>query len=121
MGRKGLQLGEESRRALQEHSWPGNVRELQNSLERAVILCDSDTIRPEDLRLDDGEGRGPSLADIVDLSGSLAEVSRRTVALAEEETIRLALAETGGDRTVAAKRLGISASTLSRRIKALGL
>jgi DNA-binding NtrC family response regulator len=121
MGRKGLRLGEESRRALQEHSWPGNVRELQNCLERAAILCDSETIRPEDLRLDDGEERGPRLGDIVDLSGSLAEVSKRTVALAEEQAIRLALAETGGDRAAAAERLGISASTLSRKIKALGL
>jgi len=51
MGRKGLKLGTEARRALQEHSWPGNVRELQNCLERGAILCDGGEIRPEHLRL----------------------------------------------------------------------
>src|SRR4029079_16905308 len=44
MGRKGLRLGAEARRALLDHSWPGNVRELQNCLARAAILCDGPRI-----------------------------------------------------------------------------
>jgi DNA-binding NtrC family response regulator len=118
MGRKGLKLGAEARRALMEHSWPGNVRELQNCLERAAILCDGLEIHPEHLRLRAETGRGPSLADVFDLSGPLAEVSARAGARAEEEAIKLALIETDGNRAAAAERLGISVSTLARRLKA---
>ena len=118
MGRKGLRLGPEARRALMEHSWPGNVRELQNCLERAAILCDGLEIRPEHLRLRADADRGPTLSDVFDLSGPLAEVAERAAARAEEEAIKLALLETDGNRAAAAERLGISVSTLSRRLKA---
>ena len=118
MGRKGLRLGPEARKALMEHSWPGNVRELQNCLERAAILSEGLEIRPEHLRLRPDASRGPALADVIDLSGPLAEVAARAAARAEEEAIRLALAEAGGNRAAAAERLGISVSTLSRRLKA---
>jgi len=118
MGRKGLRLGADARRALLEHSWPGNVRELQNCLERAAILSEGLEIRPEHLRLRPEAGRGPSLGDVLDLSGPLSEVSERAAARAEDEAIRLALAESGGNRAAAAEKLGISLSTLSRRLKA---
>jgi DNA-binding NtrC family response regulator len=118
MGRKGLTLGADARRALMEHSWPGNVRELQNCLERAAILCDGLEIRPEHLRLRADSERGPSLGDVLDLSGPLAEVSARAAARAEEEAIQQALLETDGNRAAAAERLGISISTLSRRLRA---
>jgi DNA-binding NtrC family response regulator len=118
LGRKGLTLSDEAKRALLDHSWPGNVRELQNSLERAVILCDGSEVRPEHLRIAGAGGGGPSLGDVIDLSGTLAEVGRRAVARVEEEAIRLALRESAGDRAVAAERLGISPSTLNRRLRA---
>ena len=121
MGRKGLRLGAEARRALMDHSWPGNVRELQNCLERAAILCDGLEIRPEHLRLRADALSGPTLGDVFDLSGPLADVSARAAARAEEEAIRLALSETGGNRAAAAERLGISVSTLSRRLKAAAI
>jgi DNA-binding NtrC family response regulator len=120
VGRRFLKLSEAARRALVEHSWPGNVRELQNCLERAVILCDGQEISPEHLRLLPGSPRGPALGDVLDLTGPLAEVSRRAAARAEEEAIRLALVAADGDRERAAERLGISASTLSRRLKSPG-
>ena len=117
MGRRDMRLGEAARRALVEHSWPGNVRELQNCLERAAILCDGREIRPEHLRLGDGETAGPRLADVLDLSGPLAEVGKRAAARAEEEAIARALQEADGDRAAAAERLGISVSTLRRRLR----
>jgi DNA-binding NtrC family response regulator len=119
MGRKGLALAEETKRALLDHSWPGNVRELQNCLERAAILCDGPLIRPEHLRLGPSDG-GPRLAEVLDLSGPLSEVVRRASSRAEEEAIRLALAEADGDRKAAAKRLGLSVAALVRRLKATG-
>jgi DNA-binding NtrC family response regulator len=118
LGRKALRLSEAAERALVEHHWPGNVRELQNCLERAAILCDGAEIQPQHLRLVADE-RGPSLADVLDLRAPLAEVSARAAALAEEEAIRLALADAQGDRAAAAQRLGVSLSTLARRIKAM--
>jgi len=117
MGRKGLRLSEEAKRALLEHSWPGNVRELSNCLERAAILCSGTSIEPAHLRLDPGPRGGPALADVLDLSGPLAEVSERVAARAEEEAIALAMREAAGDRAAAAARLGISLSTLGRRLR----
>jgi DNA-binding NtrC family response regulator len=119
LGRRGLRLSEEARRTLLAHSWPGNVRELQNCIERAAILCDGSEIRPPHLRLDRREDTGPALDEVLDLSGPLKEVLERSAARVEEETIRLALKESGGDRDAAAARLGISVSTLGRRLRAL--
>ncbi len=72
MGRKGLKLSEASRRALLDHSWPGNIRELQNCLERGAILCSGTQIEPEHLLLSAGPSGGPSLGDVLDLSGGPA-------------------------------------------------
>jgi DNA-binding NtrC family response regulator len=121
VGRRGMHLSEATRRALLDHSWPGNVRELQNCLERAVILCDGQEVQPQHLRLGPGASGGPTLADVLDLTGPLSEVTERAAARAEEEAIRRALQAAGGDRGTAAERLGISVATLGRRIKALGL
>jgi len=117
MGRSVLTLSEDAKRALAEHTWPGNVRELQNCLERSVILCDGSTIEPAHLRLDPPVRSGPTLSDVVDLSGPLPEVTKRVAARAEEEAIALALGETNGDRAAAAERLGVSLSTLNRRLR----
>src|SRR5579883_920611 len=74
--RQGLQLSPEAACALAEYSWPGNVRELQNTIERAVILSDGKTIRPEDLNFAFQARRRPDeFVQFLDLSGSLAEVS----------------------------------------------
>ena len=121
MGRRGLRLSEEARRTLLEHAWPGNVRELQNCLERAAILCDGVDIRPEHLRLGSTADSGPTLADVMDLTGPLEEVTARAAARAEQEAIRLALRDAENDSTAAAERLGMSVPALRRRIKALGL
>ena len=116
LGRKDLRLSEAARRALLEHTWPGNVRELQNCIERATILCDGVLIEPAHLRLAASSG-GLSLADVLDLSGPLPEVLKRATERIEDEAIALALKESGGDRPAAAERLGISLSTLNRRLR----
>ncbi len=117
MGRRDLRLSDAARRALAEHSWPGNVRELSNCIERAAILCDGPLIEPEHLRLDPGPKGRPALADVLDLSGPLAEVRERAADRAEEEAIGLAMRAADGDRAAAAARLGVSLSTLGRRLR----
>ena len=120
MGRRDLRLSDAAKRALVEHSWPGNVRELSNCIERAAILCEGSVIEPEHLRLDPGPGGGPALADVLDLSGPLADVRERAAARAEEEAIALAMRDTDGDRAAAAAKLGVSLSTLGRRLRVAG-
>lgn len=107
---------------LRSYAWPGNVRELRNCLERACILADGDEIQPEDLDLRGLAGRveQESLANM-DLGGSLHEVSARAVAIIERRMIGEALTATSGNRTKAAERLGVSAKTLTAKIRELGL
>jgi DNA-binding NtrC family response regulator len=121
MGRRALELGEEARQALLAHRWPGNVRELQNCIERAALLCDGPVIGPQHLRLEDVGAPGPELGDVLDLSGTLPEVAERAAQRAEAEAIRRALRDSRGDRGAAAERLGVSPSTLARKMKALAL
>jgi transcriptional regulator with PAS, ATPase and Fis domain len=118
LGRKGLRLSAGAHRALLDHAWPGNVRELQNSIERAVILSDGEEIAAEHLRLRPAAAAGPTLGDMLDLTGRLAEIRERAAERAEREAIRLALDDAGGDHAAAAARLGISLSTLQRRLRA---
>ena len=95
------------------------MRELENVIERAVILSDGLEIGPQHLRLTSDGGSVPTLGDVIDLGGSLAEVVRRASALAEEEAIAAALRHADGDRAAAALRLGISPSTLARRLRSI--
>jgi DNA-binding NtrC family response regulator len=121
MGRGGLRLSDAARRALLDHPWPGNVRELQNALERAVILCDAGEIGPEHLRLAAPAPGGPTLADVLDLSGPLADVVRRAAERAEAEAVRAALRQCEGRHAEAAARLHVSVAALNKKLKALGL
>ncbi|MET0553898.1 MAG: sigma-54 dependent transcriptional regulator [Vicinamibacteria bacterium] len=120
MGRRGLRLSDAARRELLDHHWPGNIRELQNAIERAAILADGLSIEPRHLRLTADPHAGRRLADVLDLSGPLAEVGKRASARAEDEAIRLALQDCAGDRGAAAARLGLSPAALNRRLREEG-
>lgn len=119
---KAMALAPESIARLRAYRWPGNVRELRNCLERACILAEGEIVRPEDLDLRGLAGRNESetLANM-DLGGTLHEVSARAVAIVERRLIGEALTATGGNRTKAAERLGVSAKTLTSKIRELGL
>jgi DNA-binding NtrC family response regulator len=120
MKKRPLVLSEAAEEELRAYSWPGNVRELQNCIERTVILTDGDTIQPRHLNLPAHEA--PAAADDadpwsrIDLSGSLAEASRRVLEEVERQKIARALAETRGDRNRAAEILGIGARMLAARV-----
>jgi DNA-binding NtrC family response regulator len=68
----GLGLSPQADEVLRLYSWPGNVRELQNSIERAVILCETTDIQPRHLSLEAGPGHVPmaSAWDLLNLEGS---------------------------------------------------
>lgn len=100
--------------ALLSHRWPGNVRELRNVIERAAILSgDERTVRPEHLLI-----QRRTAATAVDSVGEI-RIPRtgKTLAAVEREAIQIALRLTGGNRSAAARMLGISRPRLARKIR----
>jgi Nif-specific regulatory protein len=116
-GRPALRLGPEARTALHAHAWPGNVRELENALEAAVVLAPGPMIEVEHLGLTPMSPiqgapavTAPSLGDAFTTPvDTLEAVERRYI----EHVLRLA----GGNRTQAARRLGIGRNTLLRKLE----
>ena len=92
------------------YDWPGNVRELENVIERAIVLSSGDEITPEDLGLQEIK------TDTIKHK-SLKDSIRFTSAQMEKEAIIKTLKETKGNRTKAAKVLGISRRSLLNKIK----
>jgi DNA-binding NtrC family response regulator len=118
---KKLTLSPEALQALVEHSWPGNVRELQNAIERAVILADGDRLLPRHLSLTTQMGAVIDPWDMLDWSGTLADVSTRFVNEAEKRKIALALKQSNGDKGRAADMLGINFKSLTVKLRQLGM
>jgi transcriptional regulator with PAS, ATPase and Fis domain len=108
-------VDEAAEAALRSHPWPGNVRELRNVLEQALYVKTGPGITRDDLppALLAGE---PGEADR-GVRRTLRAVLRQT----EADLIARALRESGGDRAVAAERLGISKSSIYAKIEQLGL
>ena len=111
-----LILDATARAAIVAAEWPGNVRELANVLERAVILCDRDTLGVGDLWLETGprslEPAGPPAIGAAE-GVTLDELERRA--------IEAALAAHDGNRRRAAAQLGIGLRTLYDKLKRYGL
>jgi len=104
-----VRLSPNCMQCLLAYSWPGNVRELRNAIQRACLLCRGDIILPEHLppkiaglRADTQGGQG---------QGRLSQVERAT--------ILATLAETNGNRTQAAQKLGISRRALLYKLRAM--
>ena len=106
-------LTAEALRRLRHYPWPGNVRELKNVLERAVLLCD-DEIGPECLppEFEPASESGPDETRLDD--------GRRLYSI-EKRHIQLVLREVGGNKTEAARQLGIGLTTLYRKLQEYGL
>jgi two-component system response regulator HydG len=99
----------EAMEALLRHSWPGNIRELRNVLERMVVLT-----RGEKIGLRDVPGELRDGGSVRKSSGALSgAVSMQE---AEKRMIQQALQDHDGNRTLAAKQLGISRRTLHRKL-----
>ena len=106
-GRPAAELTREARAALLQYEWPGNVRELRNVLERAAILCDGGPIDVGHLRLH-SVTKSPG--------GDTTDVS-----VVERTMIAKVLQECRGNKTKAARRLGLSRTQIYMRIRKYGL
>ncbi|MBI5577266.1 MAG: sigma-54-dependent Fis family transcriptional regulator [Deltaproteobacteria bacterium] len=109
-------ISPEALKAMLGYRWPGNVRELRNGLEVASLVAKGESIGPEDLPPEIAGGAiPPSPAGPIPLPGP------RTLEEIERDAIGAALKETGGNKTKAAKVLGIGLRTLHRKIKEYGI
>ncbi|MCK5376869.1 MAG: sigma-54-dependent Fis family transcriptional regulator [Acidobacteria bacterium] len=104
---------------LSEYPWPGNVRELQNAVERAVVLCQGNTIEVDELpQAVRGGGRGST--PVTELSPEGIDF-REAVTSYQERLIREALLRTDGVQRQAARLLHLSPTTLNEMIHRLGI
>ncbi len=117
-GRLGVQVEAITRRALKllmGQPWPGNVRELENTVERAMVLCERRQIDVDDLPLRVAE-------PTKNVSASPGELRLRPRLRAlERELIREALHRTAGNQTRAAQILGLTRQALYRKLQAYGI
>jgi transcriptional regulator with PAS, ATPase and Fis domain len=108
--KKGYGISEETLRILIDYSWPGNVRELENVIQRALTLCQQETILPEDL----------PASMIQELDEDVVEKGLRkqySLDQLEKEYIQKVLIEAGGNKTKAAEILGLDRKTLYRKLE----
>ena len=111
-GRRGQALPATTLKRMQAYAWPGNVRELRNLIERASILAGEGPIRDEHVLLDAARpSRGGGGASPEDLN---LDNNARLL-------IRVALKRAGGNKSLAARLLGITRRTLYSRMKLLGM
>jgi len=107
--------------ALSRYHWPGNVRELRNVLERAAVLCRDPEIRPEHLRLPESQPEPPTQDAVRADWAATASDAQPHLRDLERNMIQQALARNGNNKSAAARELGISLSTLKRRVAQFGL
>ncbi len=116
-------MAPEARQLLCEYEWPGNVRELENTICRAMILCEGDVLTLSDLP---GRVRGESMertpASPSDLSRlTLTDAVSQATERLEKIMILSRLAEHQGSRTATAESLGVSRKTLFNKMRQYGL
>ena len=99
-----ISLHEHALEKLCSYHWPGNIRELQHAIEKAIILCEGNVIRPKDIFVK--QTWNPQFSTTVP---NLEEVERQAIATA--------IRQNDGNLTATAEQLGISRQTLYNKIK----
>ncbi len=118
-----LEFAKENNKALKEftsdaldaliaHHWPGNVRELRSAMEHAVVFCRGERVSLRDLPPSVRNSGGAAAA----MPGQLIARGEITVKEAEKQLLIRVLKETDGNRTAAAKKIGMSRRTLHRKL-----
>ena len=111
-GRRGIRFENDAIDLFKKYPWPGNVREIENEIERAVALSYSDTIAVSDL--------SEELRNFYP-NGRLSSGLNLSVKEEEKRLIGMALKESGGNKTLAAKKLGLSREGLRKKMKRFSL
>lgn len=108
---------EEAYRLLESHLWPGNLRELENAIERAVLVCQSDTIRTHDLPGEIGEVQSAESPGLESKTAGGDE----SIEHYEENLIRKAVTAHRGNVKKISQELGFGRTTLYRKLKKYGI
>jgi DNA-binding NtrC family response regulator len=101
-------------RRLMEYHWPGNVRELENVIERSLVLCGCDTLDAGDIKLDAAARARPQ-------GGNYSLPDGMTLDQYEQALIREALQRAGGNKSQAARLLGLTRNALRYRLSQMGI
>jgi transcriptional regulator with GAF, ATPase, and Fis domain len=117
MGRPGCRVSAEAREKLASYRWPGNVRELRNAIERAVILSEGAMVTSEHLPVGVVAAKSPTTA----AAGARGPASHPTLESSERAMIVDALARAGGNKSKAARLLGLTRAQLRSRLEKHGL
>ena len=112
-GMMGLSISEKAMERMLNYDWPGNVRELENAIERAVVMGDGHQILPDDLPIG-GPKANPSN---IEVGMTLKEALDRF----KKDFVTLNLKHSRGNRSQAAKLMGIQRTYLSRLISKYAL
>ena len=100
---------------LLEYEWPGNVRELENTLERSIVLASGEVLEPADIRIE--SARAPTASS----SQSLLLPEGTTLEQWEQMMIREALRRSNGNKSQAARILGLTRNALRYRLSQMGM
>jgi DNA-binding NtrC family response regulator len=116
-GNGSLAIMPEAMEALERHPWPGNIRELKNTLEQAAALAPGSTIRLEHLRIRTRATRPLTGEEALVSEMILVPPEGKSLEEIESEAVKATLDMTQGNRSQAARILGVSRPTLARKIR----
>ncbi len=106
-------ISDEALDRLMAYDWPGNVRELENAIERSIVLCNGEVLRADDIKLDTNRSRPPQSTDFLPPGMNLDQY--------EQSIIREALRRANGNKSQAARLLGITRNALRYRLTQMGI
>ncbi len=113
LGSRVESISEEALDVLMRYHWPGNVRELENVIERSLVLCPGDRLEAGDIRLDTARKAAPPADGFLPPGKTLQEY--------EHDLIRKALELAKGNKSQAARLLGLTRNALRYRLSQMGL
>ena len=119
LGKDDYRLAPEALEAIQVHDWPGNVRELENAVHSALAMADGSPVGPELLPVT--VSRSAAMGAHVDEGASMRDMVSAQQEAVEKKAIIDALESCGGNRSRAAKALGVGRNTLLRKMKRYGI